>query len=156
MCLFFRPQDRTLYEPFQHRGYSFGLQSCTIIMIEHCCSCGCRSIRSLRARVHQRHGLQIYRNAKIVQAEHSCSTGVGIFTAAVAFCLGGAELINDIIGEGTEIIPLGHFDSNKFKFAGNFHVPGRIHGVMATAALQNSQFYLCSVQAILFVNIQTI
>ena len=51
---------------------------------------------------------------------------VGIFTSFVAFFLAGAELINDIIGGGTEIIPLGHFDSNRFKFAGYFHVPGRI------------------------------
>jgi succinate-acetate transporter protein len=65
---------------------------------------------------------------------------VGIFTAAVAFFLAGAELINDIIGGGNELIPLGHFDSNKFKFAGYFHVPGRIHGVTETAVLRNSEF----------------
>jgi len=65
---------------------------------------------------------------------------VGIFTSFVAFFLAGAELVNDIIGGGTEIIPLGHFDSNKFKFAGYFHVPGRIHGVTETAVLQKSQF----------------
>jgi hypothetical protein len=63
---------------------------------------------------------------------------VGIFTSAVAFFIGGAELINDIIGEGKEIIPLGHFDTNKFKFAGYFHVPGRIQSVSHEAALRHS------------------
>ena len=65
---------------------------------------------------------------------------VGIFTSFIAFFLAGAELINDILGGGVEIIPLGHFDSNMFKFAGNFHVPGRIHGVTETAVLQGSRF----------------
>jgi len=63
---------------------------------------------------------------------------VGIFTSVVAFFIGGAELINDIIGEGKEIIPLGHFDTNKFKFAGYFHVPGRIQSVSHVAALRHS------------------
>jgi Predicted membrane protein len=63
---------------------------------------------------------------------------VGIFTSAVAFFIGGAELINDIIGEGQEIIPLGHFDTNKFKFAGYFHAPGRIQSVSHTSALRHS------------------
>lgn len=66
---------------------------------------------------------------------------VGIFTSAVAFFIGGAELINDIIGEGREIIPLGHFDTNKFKFAGYFHAPGRIQGVAHTAALEHSRLH---------------
>lgn len=33
----------------------------------------------------------------------------GLATAAVAFWLASAELINDIVGEGEEIIPLGHW-----------------------------------------------
>jgi hypothetical protein len=33
----------------------------------------------------------------------------GLATAAVAFWLGSAELLNDIVGEGKEIIPLGHW-----------------------------------------------
>ena len=65
---------------------------------------------------------------------------VGIFTAFVAFYLAAAELINDIVGGGKEIVPVGHFDSNKFKFAGHFHVPGRIHGVTETEVLHNSRF----------------
>jgi succinate-acetate transporter protein len=64
----------------------------------------------------------------------------GIVTSAIAFFIAAAELINDIIGGGEEVIPLGHFNSNKFKFSGYFHVPGRIHGVTHTAALQNSNF----------------
>eukprot|EP01083_Nonionella_stella_P150466 479385_1 len=53
---------------------------------------------------------------------------VGLFTASVAFFLASAELINDILGGGRELIPLGAFEANRFKFAGHFHVPGRIHG----------------------------
>jgi len=53
---------------------------------------------------------------------------VGLFTAGVALFLASAELINDILGGGREIIPLGAFEANRFKFAGHFHVPGRIHG----------------------------
>jgi succinate-acetate transporter protein len=49
----------------------------------------------------------------------------GIVTAAIAYWLGGAELVNDIIGSGNEVIPLGHFSGNRFRFAGHFHVPGR-------------------------------
>lgn len=37
----------------------------------------------------------------------------GLITAAIAYWLAAAELINEILGEGTEIIPLGHFN---FKF----------------------------------------
>ena len=34
----------------------------------------------------------------------------GLITAAIAYWLAAAELINEILGEGEEIIPLGHFD----------------------------------------------
>ena len=34
----------------------------------------------------------------------------GLVTAAIAYWLAGAELINEILGEGTEIIPLGRFN----------------------------------------------
>lgn len=64
----------------------------------------------------------------------------GIITSMGAFLIAGAELINDIVGGGKEIIPLGHFDSNEFKFTGYFHVPGRVHGVTHTAVLQESHF----------------
>jgi succinate-acetate transporter protein len=54
---------------------------------------------------------------------------VGILTSANAFWLAFAELVNDVVGEGTvEIIPLGHWETNKFKKAGGAHVPGLIHG----------------------------
>jgi uncharacterized protein len=53
----------------------------------------------------------------------------GIATAFVAYWLAGAELVNDIIGEGKqEIIPLGHFSSNKFSASGAFQAPGRVQG----------------------------
>ena len=51
----------------------------------------------------------------------------GLFTALVAFWLAGAELINDILGGGTELIPLGKFRANLYRSSGNFHVPGRIY-----------------------------
>lgn len=54
---------------------------------------------------------------------------VGILTSANAFWLAFAELVNDVVGEGAEeVIPLGHWKSNKFKKAGGAHVPGLIHG----------------------------
>ena len=34
----------------------------------------------------------------------------GLVTAAIAYWLAAAELVNDILGEGEELIPLGHFD----------------------------------------------
>jgi hypothetical protein len=51
----------------------------------------------------------------------------GIFTSAVAYWLGAVEIINDIVGEGKEMIPLGRFHWNRYPFRGVFHVPGRIH-----------------------------
>jgi len=53
----------------------------------------------------------------------------GIFTSAVAYWLAAAEIINDIVGEGKEMIPLGRFQWNRYPFRGVFHVPGRIHSV---------------------------
>jgi len=64
----------------------------------------------------------------------------GIVTSAVAFWLASAELCNDIIGGGKDIIPLGHFDLNKFPLHGVFHVPGRIHGVTHGAVLFDSRY----------------
>ena len=52
----------------------------------------------------------------------------GMLTSAVAYWLAAAELINDIHGEGKkEIIPLGHFNWNKYKNHGGFQAPGQIH-----------------------------
>lgn len=64
----------------------------------------------------------------------------GIITSAIAFFIGGAELINDIIGGGEELIPLGHFDNNEFKFFGGMHVAGRVHGVTVDGGLARSEF----------------
>lgn len=48
---------------------------------------------------------------------------VGIVTAATAYWLGAAELINDIIGEGRDIIPLGRFQKS---YSGATHMAGRV------------------------------
>ena len=52
----------------------------------------------------------------------------GVLTSITAFWLAFAELVNDVIGEGKEVIPLGHWQSNPHKSAGAAHTPGRIHG----------------------------
>jgi hypothetical protein len=52
----------------------------------------------------------------------------GLLTAANAFWLAFVELVNDSYGEGSEVIPLGHWNSNKFQAAGGAHAPGHIHG----------------------------
>lgn len=52
----------------------------------------------------------------------------GIVTSVNAFWLAFVELVNDVIGEGQEIIPLGHWRDNKFKDSGAVHAPGRIQG----------------------------
>jgi succinate-acetate transporter protein len=65
---------------------------------------------------------------------------VGFATAFNAFWLATAEIINDILGRGKPIIPLGQFKRNPFKFAGGFHAAGRTHGVTQHAALYNSEF----------------
>ena len=53
---------------------------------------------------------------------------LGIITSANAFWLAFVELFNDVVGEGAEIIPLGHWTTNKFRLVGGAHSPGRIHG----------------------------
>mgnify|MGYP003497549058 CR=1 FL=1 len=60
----------------------------------------------------------------------------GIATSANAFWLAFAELINDVYGGGTEIIPLGHFKINLFKKSGGVHAPGRVHGHRPEQVLQ--------------------
>lgn len=50
---------------------------------------------------------------------------MGMATAATAYWLGAAELINDVVGEGRTIIPLGSFPSNRYTFGGATRVPGR-------------------------------
>lgn len=65
---------------------------------------------------------------------------VGIVTAAVAYWLASAELFNDIVGAGNDLIPLGHWKKNKFRFAGGWHVPGRIHGVTHRQVLIESEY----------------
>jgi succinate-acetate transporter protein len=71
----------------------------------------------------------------------------GIVTAAIAYWLGGAELVNDIIGCGKEIVPLGHFSGNRFRFAGHFHVPGRSYFI---SFLVNFSQRLCSQHSFMY------
>lgn len=63
----------------------------------------------------------------------------GMATAATAYWLASAELINDVLGGGEDIIPLGHWKANKFRF-GVVHVPGRIHGVTHRKVLMESEY----------------
>jgi succinate-acetate transporter protein len=51
----------------------------------------------------------------------------GLATSINAFWLAFAELVNDVIGEGREIIPLGHWNA-KMKDHGAAHVSGRTQG----------------------------
>ena len=64
---------------------------------------------------------------------------IGMATAATAYWLGAAELMNDVLGGGREVIPLGSFGRNKFKSAGGAHVPGRIHGVGHRQVLKGTE-----------------
>jgi len=64
----------------------------------------------------------------------------GMATAATAYWLASAELLNDILGGGEDIIPLGHWKANQFRFAGAIHAPGRIHGVTHRRVLMESEF----------------
>lgn len=65
---------------------------------------------------------------------------VGMATAATAYWLASAELINDIIGKGHNIIPLGVFESNsKHMISGAIHVPGRTHGETHRQALKGTR-----------------
>lgn len=61
----------------------------------------------------------------------------GLATAATAYWLAGAELVNDIIGESKEIIPLGHWKHNDVRNAGVMHMPGRIHGAIFQSILRS-------------------
>mmetsp|Transcript_9919 Transcript_9919/g.15275 ORF Transcript_9919/g.15275 Transcript_9919/m.15275 type:complete len:284 (+) Transcript_9919:108-959(+) len=70
-----------------------------------------------------------------VGARHELTDQVGgwfgFATAATAYWLAAAELINDIVGEGEEIIPLGQWSWNTDKEnIGVFHVPGKIYGAL--------------------------
>lgn len=52
----------------------------------------------------------------------------GIATSVNAFWLAFVELYNDIVGEGVELIPLGHWGANGLRGAGGAHSPGWTHG----------------------------
>lgn len=62
----------------------------------------------------------------------------GMATSVNAFWLAYAELVNDVIGEGKEVIPLGHWESNKYKESGGAHAPGRIHGPRAAVLAEQA------------------
>jgi GPR1/FUN34/yaaH family len=64
----------------------------------------------------------------------------GMATAVTAYWLGSVKLINDVIGGGEDLIPLGSWGANKFLFAGVMHVPGRIHGVTHRRVLMDSDY----------------
>ena len=52
---------------------------------------------------------------------------IGILTSANAFWLAFVELYNDVFGEGTDRIPLGHWTTNTFPLVGGAHSPGWIN-----------------------------
>ena len=62
----------------------------------------------------------------------------GVVTSINAFWLAYAELVNDVLGEGKEVIPLGHWPWNPHKESGGAHVPGRIHGTRPSVVVQPS------------------
>ena len=64
---------------------------------------------------------------------------VGMATAATAYWLGAAELINDVIGGGHDTIPLGRFQSNRYMFSGAIHVPGRTQSEGQRQALKGTK-----------------
>ena len=64
---------------------------------------------------------------------------VGMATAATAYWLGAVEIINDIVGGGKELIPLGSFKRNEFKATGGTNVPGRVHGVAHRQVLKDTR-----------------
>jgi succinate-acetate transporter protein len=65
----------------------------------------------------------------------------GFATAAVAYWLAAAELINDIHGEGKrEIIPLGHFRWNQYGGHGGMQAPGRIQPAHVVQQSQRGLF----------------
>ena len=61
---------------------------------------------------------------------------VGMATAATAYWLASVEIINDIIGEGHDIVPLGHFKSSK---GGGAHVEGMSHSQVHSQALKGNK-----------------
>ena len=61
---------------------------------------------------------------------------VGMATAATAYWLASVEIINDIIGEGHDIVPLGHFKSSK---GGGAHVEGKCHSQVHSQALKGTK-----------------
>lgn len=71
----------------------------------------------------------------------------GILTSINAFWLAYAELVNDVIGEGKEIIPLGHWSWNPAKHVGGTHAPGRIHGTRPSAVIEEYNPKLAAVGA---------
>lgn len=63
---------------------------------------------------------------------------VGFVTAFNAFWLATAEIINEVIGKGKVIIPLGQFSG--IKLAGGIHTPSHNHGITENAELNGSEF----------------
>ena len=57
-------------------------------------------------------------------------------TAATAYWLASVELINDIIGKGHEVIPLGRF---RLSYSGGTHVAGRIQSEGHRQALKDTK-----------------
>ena len=62
---------------------------------------------------------------------------IGMATAATAYWLASVELINDIIGKGHEVIPLGRFKLNNN--GGGTHVAGRIQSEGHRQALKDTK-----------------
>jgi GPR1/FUN34/yaaH family len=59
----------------------------------------------------------------------------GIITSFNAFWLAFAELVNDVIGEGKEVIPLGHWNLDATG-VGGAHAPGRIQPMNPSVVVQ--------------------
>jgi succinate-acetate transporter protein len=64
---------------------------------------------------------------------------IGLLTAATAFWLASVEIINDIVGEGKEIVPLGLWSSTNHQevSTGVIHAPGRIHAAIHGSVVNN-------------------
>jgi succinate-acetate transporter protein len=60
---------------------------------------------------------------------------VGMVTAATAYWLAAAELINDIVGGGKDVVPLWRFKPSN---TGAVHVAGRLHGEGQRQALKGT------------------
>ena len=61
---------------------------------------------------------------------------IGMATAATAYWLASVELVNDIIGKGHEVIPLGRF---RLSYSGATHVAGRIQSEGHRQALKDTK-----------------